>query len=401
MTRKSVVPLESRPDFGEVWHERQQSMDCTFFTSALWIGTWAKLLPDRRRAWLFELRDELGIQSLAVLVQSCDWIARVLPIRRLWLHATGRHPLDDLVIEFNGVPSTDAWRGRAEQSLLAALDSFPNRWDQLMIPHAAHAGRWIAAAEELGLSVRSVTHNCHYVDFDLVRSSGADFASHLPKKTRYLLRRGRREIEGQFGPISVDCPASSEQVVEFFDRMVHLHAQHWRGKGHAGAFGDRTIASFHYSLLQSPVGRGSCRVLRVRAGSTELGYLYLFVWKRVAYFYQSGINYDGIGRARSPGYVTIATALEHMLQTDVERFEFLAGDNLYKSRLATGSSQLHSLEIQRPTARNTVLNLGRQLRKFAGAERRRRMIEYVKSLVRARGRVHPSAIAAVASMVCC
>ena len=376
-------------------------MDCSFFTSALWIRAWANLLPDHRRAWLFELGDQDAVQSLGLLVESRDWVGRILPIRRLWLHATGSRPLDDLTIEFNGVPSTDSCRGRAESSLLTALDGVQAKWDQLMIPHAAHAGRWIAAAESLGLVVRSTTHECHHVDLAAIRAEGGEYAGRLPKKTRYLLRRSRRDIEERFGPISVDVARTVELAEAFFERMRGLHEQHWRGRGRRGAFAHPTVATFHRSLLRSPSGLQSCRLLRVRAGTTDLGYLYVFVWRGIAYFYQSGINYEGIGRAHSPGYVTIAAALEHLLTTDVERFEFLAGENLYKSRLATGSSQLHSLEIQRPKMRNAVLNLGRTIKRVVIGAGRQRFEGGVISLLRAGRRVHPSAIAAVASMVCC
>ena len=111
--------------------------------------------------------------------------------------------------------------------------------------------------------------------------------------------------------------------MEFFDRMVPSRAALARQGRHAIAFGDRTIASFHYSLLQSPVGRDPAACCAC-AGSTELGYLYLFVWKRVAYFYQSGIKLRRYRPGEIAGVRHDRDSMEHMLQTDVERFEFLA-----------------------------------------------------------------------------
>jgi len=399
--RKSVVPLESRPDFAALWQERQASMNCTFFTSAAWIRAWAGLIPERSRAWLFELDDDRGTQSLAILVQSRDWIARLLPMRRLWLHATGCRPLDDLTIEFNGIPSTEAYRAHAESSLLAALNGANARWDQFMVPHAAHAGRWMAAAESLGLNVKTTTHPCYHVDLAAIRACGGQYANRLSKKTRYLLRRSRNEIEHRFGPISVEVAETIDEAADYFGRMLQLHEQYWRGRGQGGAFDHPTILAFHNALLRSTGGLQVCRMLRVRAGTNELGYLYLFVWRGVAYFYQSGINYEGVGRARSPGYVTIAAALEHLLATDVERFEFLAGENLYKSRLATGSSQLHSLEIQRPNARNAFLNLCRLIKCALRSIGRQSPDSKLGAVARAGRHFDPSAIAAMASMVFC
>ncbi len=337
-------------------------MECSFFTSAVWIRTWADLLPDRRRAWLFETGDAPEVQAMGLLVQSTDWIGRIFPIRRFWLHATGRPPLDDLTVEFNGLPSRSALHCGAEDSLLAALEQRPAKWDQLMIPHSVHAGRWMAAAESRGYTVRSSPHDCYHVDLEAIRCAGRDYQSGLAKKTRYLLRRSRREIEAEYGPIVVQVAESVEAAEAYFQRLSSLHQQHWNGRGRSGAFADATIARFHRSLLRASTGLACCKLLRVHAGTVDVGYLYLFLWRRVAYFYQSGFNYEGIGRERSPGYVTIVAALEHLGRSDVSRFEFLAGENLYKSRLATGASQLYSLEIQRPSLRNRILNFARTLR---------------------------------------
>ena len=362
MIREAVVPLDSRPRFAETWASSEGSMECSFFTSAIWIRTWASLLPDRQRAWLFEMEDQAEIQSLGLLVRSTDWIGRVLPVRRFWLHATGRPPLDDLTVEFNGLTSRSAVQGRAEASLLAALERLPGKWDQLMVPHSAHAGRWMAAAEAQGYSVRARPHECFHVDLDAIRREGRDYESVLSKKTRYLLRRSRREIEKEYGPLAVQEAASVEEAESFFHRLADFHQQHWNGRGRSGAFADATIASFHRLLLGPPSRLGAGTLLLVDSGAMDVGFLYVFVWRRVAYFYQSGFNYQGIGRERSPGYVTIAAAIEHLRASELSRFEFLAGENLYKSRLGTGSSHLHSLEIQRRSSRNGMLNAVRALR---------------------------------------
>ncbi len=375
MVREAIVPLGSRPGFAETWESSQESMECSFFTSAIWIRTWANLLPNPRRAWIFEIKDQAEIQSLGLLVRSTDWIGRVLPVRRFWLHATGRTPLDDLTVEFNGLPSRAAVKGHAESSLLAALGRLPGKWDQLMIPHSAHAGRWAAAAEAQGYAVRSRSHECFHVDLDSLRREGRDYESVLSKKTRYLLRRSRREIETEYGPVAVQEAASIEEAEAFFQRLTELHQQHWNGRGRTGAFADATIASFHRSLLRSPSGLVTCKLLRVHSGAMDVGYLYVFVWRRIAYFYQSGFNYQGIGRERSPGYVTIASAIEYLRASELSRFEFLAGENLYKSRLGTGSSQLHSLEIQRRSLRNSLLNGVRAFRNVVtSGDRDRRTI---------------------------
>lgn len=359
-----LLPLQERPDWRQAWSAYHDASGGTFFTSLAWIESWISTLPAGSVPWLFECSGVPEVQALGILVRSVDWLGGFVPIRRWWLHATGRPPLDDITIEFNGLVSNGS-QGTAERCLFEALDECVRSWDQLMIPHAADPERWIHAAQARGLHVEQSSHACHYVDFSALRASGVSYESALGKKTRYLLRRARKEIETFSGPLHVDLARPGAETEAYFEAMLALHERYWNSRGMRGAFAEPAIRQFHRTLLRSEAGGRACRMYRTGAGHGIVGYLYLFVWHGVAYFYQSGIDYDGIGRSRSPGYVTITEVIKALEGTAVSRFEFLAGDNLYKSRLATGSTALCSLEIHRPTLGNVVLRMGRRIRRSA------------------------------------
>ncbi|MCB1630185.1 MAG: GNAT family N-acetyltransferase [Sinobacteraceae bacterium] len=363
MTIKELIRLDERPGWAPTWSAFHEAAGAPFFTSLAWIQSWVNMLPIGSPAWLFECMNADEVLALGLLVRSFDWLGGIVPIRRWWLHATGRSPFDDLTIEFNGLVSSPAARGIGERQLLDALDQNPMAWDQLMVPHAIDPERWVDAARSRGYLVTQSFHPCYFVDFEQLRAASRQYASVLTKKTRYLIRRARKEIESEHGPIGVKVAESGSSTEAYFEAMLALHERHWQEKGLRGAFADPAVRAFHLSLQRNADGTAACRMYRVHAGKVDVGYLYLFVWKGVAYFYQSGFNYDEIGRSRSPGYVTIAAVLEVLERSDASRFEFLAGENLYKSRLATGSRLLCSLEIQRPTLRNKVLNFARSIRR--------------------------------------
>ena len=359
------MPLQERPTWSQVWSAYHEASGGPFFTSLAWMESWISTLPSGSIPWLFECSGVPEAQALGILVRSVDWLGGFVPVRRWWLHATGRPPLDDITIEFNGLVSMGDG-GAAERCLFEALDQCGQSWDQLMVPHAADSERWIRAAQARGFHVEWSSHACHYIDFEKLRAAGVSYESSLAKKTRYLLRRARKQIESSFGPILVELAEPGAGTEAYFEAMLALHERYWNSRGMRGAFAEPSILDFHRALFRDDAGAKACRMYRVTAGGHIIGYLYLFIWNRVAYFYQSGFDYDGIGRLHSPGYVTIAEVLKALEGVGISRFEFLAGENLYKSRLSTGSSLLCSLEIQRPTLNNVVLRAGRRIRRHVG-----------------------------------
>lgn len=363
MSASRLTPLQEQPAWSQAWSANHEASKATFFTSLAWMQSWVSTLPADSVPWLFECGTRQDTRALGILVRTVDWLGGFVPIRRWWLHATGRPSLDDITIEFNGLVST-ADRGSGEGCLFQALDACGQSWDQLMVPHAADPERWMLAARERGFRVERSSHSCHYVDFAELRAASMAYENALGKKTRYLLRRARKEVEECFGPVIVDVAGQGAETEAYFDAMLALHNRYWNSRGMHGAFAEPSILNFHRALFRNEAGSKACRIYRVRAGEKIVGYIYLFIWNQVAYFYQSGFDYDGIGRSRSPGYLAITEVLKTLESSAIARFEFLAGENLYKSRLSTGASALCSLEIQRPTLGNTVLNVGRKLRRY-------------------------------------
>jgi len=100
----------------------------------------------------------------------------------------------------------------------------------------------------------------------------------------------------------------------------------------------------------------------VQCGTTVVGFIYAFRYRNVACFYQCGYNYRGLPEHNQPGYLALPLVIEHYAATGARTFEFLAGEDGYKRRLATHHRPLVWLEVQRPALRTALLRLYRRLR---------------------------------------
>jgi CelD/BcsL family acetyltransferase involved in cellulose biosynthesis len=141
------------------------------------------------------------------------------------------------------------------------------------------------------------------------------------------------------GPLTLKSAESPSQALEFFEKMVVLHAAYWQGRGKPGAFASPFAKAFHHQIIASQTGPGTAQLLELSAGAQVLGYLYNFEYGERVYSYQSGFSYHEDNRHR-PGLLAHALAIEQARQRGMRVYDFLAGDAPYKARLGRQLGQL-------------------------------------------------------------
>ena len=118
-------------------------------------------------------------------------------------------------------------------------------------------------------------------------------------------------------------------------------------RGREGAFARPFFELFHRSLIAARFDAGEVRLLRLRAGGRELGYLYNFAHRGIVHAYRSGFRYDPDPRLK-PGLVGHSLAVERSLGGRTpEPYDFMAGAGRYKASLGTRSGEMLWLVLQR------------------------------------------------------
>ena len=123
------------------------------------------------------------------------------------------------------------------------------------------------------------------------------------------------------------------------DDLARLHQVEWESRGEPGAFASGFFRRFHERLIVNCFAAGEIQMLAVTVGGSALGYLYNFVYRGEALFYQCGFNYDAFSKFR-PGIACHVLAIEHNLKLANCRYNFLAGDAQYKKSLSTDKDEL-------------------------------------------------------------
>ncbi|MCC6718365.1 MAG: GNAT family N-acetyltransferase [Acetobacteraceae bacterium] len=340
---------------GAAWRTLEARADGSFFQSWSWVGCRAgarfadPLLLSVRRAG--------EVVALGLFNRQ-----RRLPAgSRLSLNESGVAALDSIHVEHNGLLVA---RDAPPDVLVRALADVVRRGGRVTLSgvDAAH----LAAARATGALVRerAATTASPWIDLAAVRADPGGHLALVSANSRQQIRRSLRRYAAA-GPLRLHRAGALAEAQDFLAALGVLHQQTWVGRGWPGAFANPEFVAFHAELLATAWPRGEIDLLRVDAGGQVLGYLYNFVWRNRVYNYQSGFDYAAAATAhQKPGLTCHHLAAAMYAAEGLAAYDLLAGEQRYKTSLATGSAELHWVEVMPPASLPGLLHRVRAA--FAG-----------------------------------
>lgn len=346
----TTVSLDKIPPLAELalqWRELESRARPSFFLTWSWIGNWLASLGEHvEQGWILSARQAGRLVGLAVVFDA-PIRRRLLPMgRAAYLNETGRAAFDAQSIEYNGFLLDAHCPPAVHRAMLERVCAEGSRWREVHLRNADAARPELAPCEPATALQRSELHHCWLVDLNKVRERGGDFVSLLGSGRRAHIRRCLRAY-AEVGPLQLTVAPDVPTALEFFERMMVLHDRRFAELGRQSNFSSPFGRLFHDLLVTDAHPRGEVQMLRVTAGDSELGYLYSFVHHGRICFYQSGFDYQLLDKRFSPGLVTLVLAIQHNAAQGMRWFDFLAGEQNYKSTLATDRGAMVSWSLQR------------------------------------------------------
>jgi hypothetical protein len=325
-----------------LWRALEREARPAYFLTWGWVENWLAMLPHNEAPKLAVIR-EGGVPTGAFFVGR-RLIRRhhVLPSRAAYLNATGVPNRDKLLIEHNGILGRGC-------SLATLIELMPDDWDELFLPGVERGTfRELEIPDEYRLRVTNAVPS-PFVDLAQVRAKKGDYLSLLSSNTRSQIRRAGRRV----GECKLEIAASVEDALAIYDELVALHSASWRERGEPGAFADPWFDRFHRRLIQQRFAHGEIQLARLRNGGATLGCLYNLIANGRVLFYQSGLAAieDPVVK---PGLLCHAAAIEHCAAAGHNVYDLLGGSGRYKASLATGSTELVWICVQRARLRFAI-----------------------------------------------
>ncbi|MCP1335892.1 GNAT family N-acetyltransferase [Futiania mangrovi] len=338
-----IEPLRDRGRLSVQWKHLEAAARPAFFLSWTWIGTWLDTLAVA--PWTVEVTRGEETVGLACFELRTAVRRKFVRSRTLFLNETGDPARDVVTLEYNRILCHPDCAQEAEDAALAALmDARGRLWDELYVRNAPPD--FAARLEGLGLGVwQRLDAASAEMDLDAARAAGGVLET-MSRNTRHQIRRSMRLYEERNGPLALTRAGTVAEALDFFERLGALHQPYWQARGKPGAFAHPHYLEMHRALIARAMPAGEAEVVRVRAGEHEIGYLYNFVRDGRVYFYLSGLRYEDDAKLK-PGLVTHAMCAADHLERGAHVYDFMAGENRYKTQLGQEAAPLVSLTLQR------------------------------------------------------
>jgi CelD/BcsL family acetyltransferase involved in cellulose biosynthesis len=338
----------------EEWGELlgDSSADCIFLTWE-WLYTWWEYLAGDRKLHLILVRSNDQLIALAPLaLRSRRW-RRLLPFRALEFLGTGSVGSDylDVIIR----------RGEERRALAALAESLEESGLMVDFSQTAAGSHAVALMEELkdrGWQAHSTrTDLCPYID--LQGQTWESYLAGLGSSHRYNIKRRTKNL-GKEWRLSFEHVMSVEMCDEAIRSLVQLHGQRWQSRGEPGVFGDPTVIAFHHEFSRLALKRGWLRLYLLRLDGETAVVWYGFHYHGVTSFYQTG--FDPSFYKHSVGLVMMGMAIKSAIEEGALTYDFLRGDETYKSLWACRERELLRLELFPPSRRGAFYRHAMELR---------------------------------------
>lgn len=349
--RVETGPLTDPAALALEWQGLERESTASFFTSWAWTACWLEHLGRAAAARLMLLRVIQDGRTVGLGLWGRHTLRRLrcLPSRALLLHTTGRPEFDDLCAEHNALVARADIADAVEMAACTALLERSGGVDQLVVPRASVLPQAVVAlSAHSGWHLRSAAEQAFRIDLrPLAASTATPYLETLGPATRATVRRSLRLYEA-LGPVCLDIAADVAEALDFLERLEHWHQRHWRVRGQPGAFANPRFGAFHRRLVASRFDAGAIRLLRLRAGTQDIGLLYAFVHRGQVLAYQSGLRLDLIERNHHPGLVLHAMAVQHAVDSGLSGYDLMAGEARYKRQLAGECYPMLTWSLHRP-----------------------------------------------------
>lgn len=342
-----VVSQEALGSAGQLqaeWTDLEQRSELSVFLSWQWIGHWLEVYQPE----VTVIRVKLNGRTigLGLVMETREIRHGFLPSRCLRLHQTGRAELDQIWIEYNGFLAEKGLSREVDVACLSFLENKFRSWDEFVIG-AIDTDKADFYSDVTGFS-KNIRWEapCYGVNLDRLRVENTPYMQSLSRNTRYQVNRSRRLYEKQ-GELELVRPANVDEALAMFDRIAPWHMNRWgRGPGRSG-FANPEFVRFHRSLVFNQWARGGVDIIAARTGGEDIALFYNLVHQGVVYFYLGGMRSEHDNKLK-PGLLGHSLCIEDYLKRGFSYYDFMGGEERYKSNLGERHRRLVQVSLQRP-----------------------------------------------------
>ena len=259
------------------------------------------------------------------------------------MNSTGDEYFDELTAEYNSILIDSSYFNPDALLDTRFILETNSNIDELHLPFMSN----IDVNEDSNYFHKVNKYPSYWIDLEIIRASKKDYINFLSKNCREKIRRSTKEYS-KMGAVVTEFANNEEEALKMLEELSILHQQEWIERGKPGAFSNEFFIQFHKLLITRRFKYNEIQLVKIRAGSYIIGYLYNFIFNNQVLFYQCGFQYEKSNHLR-PGFVSHYHVILECIDKGYNKYNFLAGDAQYKKSMSTGVDELSTIIISKKT----------------------------------------------------
>lgn len=332
-----------------------------------WVLTWwdvfGAALGGELRAVTF--RDDGKLVGLAPLYRRRVKHGGVLPVWRLALCCSGEAESEEICSPYLGILAAHGREAAIAESLAAALSTGEvGQWDEVVLTSLSESDPMVKALET-ALGRAAMQPQLEQIDasaFVPLPESWDAYLASLQGQRRYFVKRTLRDLEAWFGKAGGERRVTSHDDLARGQAILYeLHRERWRAEGRDGVFEAPRFKRFHETIMKAFLDGtdAELELCWLEHEGRPFAVLYSFIYKGRIHFYQSGRSLD-VPKTVRPGIGAHLFAIKRHIEAGRAVYDFLEGEQMYKSQLSSEERRLFSLRALSPSLRSRALEEARK-----------------------------------------
>jgi len=325
------------------WDELLQEypLSSTFSTWE-WLSSWWESFGEQRRLLVLALLDANSqLIGLAPFSISKERFRGVLPLRVLRLMGDGSGDSDNL-----DLPVRPGFEPRFAEAAFQFLRQEKRQWDVCelnTLPIGSPAANGIAqcAGSAHWTCVQSLSQSSAIP----LPATWPQYVERISTEDRKNLVRYTERLKRRYATRIYRCSREAD-LSSCLDGLFRLHQGRWRSAGKLGSFASSQRRDFYQRLSRRLLNRGWLQLWALELDSQIAAVQFAFRYRDTVYQLQEG--YDHTRPSDRLGFVLRGEVLKQLILEKVRRYDFLGGEDEYKSRWAAEPGRYRKICLARP-----------------------------------------------------
>ena len=343
-----------------------QSLGHCVFQSWAWLDCWLGVAKKHIRPIIF--KDNGKVVGMCFIGFGKTYDAKIIGFKTIFPFLSGMNNVDIITPEYNQILCLDEYKHIVYKLLIEfiANDKRLKKYSRILLSHISqeHLEEYQKTAQDTGyhLDIYKTVHSA-YVDLKKIRDENLDYNHSFSKSLKTDIRRCEKLYTEKYGILKLEKPGNVTQAQNWFQELGKLNKVRFQKKNQKSAWDYPELVGMHRAFLNRQFSSGTAQIVRLCAGTTPIGYLYNFMYRNVVYFYMSGFRLESDNRLK-PGLLTHSHAIQDYFKQGLKTYDFMAGDQSYKYRMATDTNDVFYLTLTKKTMSFKCVQFLKKLTRF-------------------------------------